>query len=955
MRKLPRRRISLLNIRMQRMRSLNHSRSRCRATTPSTRSYRRRLVKLQKVAATAQSSVCRMRMQSCGTARLLTLRTRLFQNSACNSGAPHMADSDTPLIIQYQSIKDQHKNEVLFFRLGDFYEMFNDDAVEVSRLLNLTLTHRADMPMCGIPYHAAKIYIARLLRLGKKIAICEQIGEIAHGKGLTERKVIETITPGTAVESEYLDGGINNFLASLFVSHGEAGIAFIDVTTGEFRATSFAATSMSENFPKELGRFNPRELLLPDSLKDDASVREVLGSLSDVSVSYYPDWNFNAELSYKRLTQQFKTANLRSFSLTENAPEVPAAGFLLDYLTKTTNTTSPHVSGITVYHDNQYVIIDDSSRRNLEVTANLRDGSIQFSLLECVNCTKTAMGSRLIRQWLLFPLTDEKQIASREDHVELFVKDRSLLKNVRNTLDGILDIERLAGRIAMDRAHGKDLQALRASLASWLKTQEALGEANFATLAPDNAKEIISLIQNAILDDPATSLTDGGIIKAGWSEELDHWRNVETNFNKILDEYTEEEKQKTGIQNLRIRKNGNMGYFIDVTKGKLTKVPERFMMRRSLVNADRYTTEKLQELEGELNTAGSKILELERDLFVEVRDRLKTFVPYLMQTAQEIAYTDVTSSFAESAIIHHWVRPVIEESTVFDVKEGRHPGVEQHLPTGEFVPNDLSLDAGERFALITGPNMAGKSTFLRQNALIALLAQTGSFVPASSARIGIVDRIFCRVGASDNLARGESTFLVEMTETAHILRSATIKSLVIMDEVGRGTSTEDGLSIAWAVSEYLLNRIRCKTLFATHYHELTRMVHPSLVKLCMAVSEQGREVVFLRKVINGSSENSYGIHVASLAGIPEAVVDRARTILERIQNEASEKPVIPITSENKTKIEADDATQNASLTGALFSDEEMILDEILSSEPDNMTPLDALKLISRWKKSLSGK
>src|SRR5574344_201459 len=774
----------------------------------------------------------------------------------------------TPLMEQYFSVKKEHPGEVLFFRVGDFYEMFAEDAAEISRLLNLTLTHRGAVLMCGIPYHAAKIYIARLLRLGKKIAICEQIGPIAQAGGLTERKVIEIITPGTAVESEYLDGGINNFLASLFVSHGEAGIAFIDVTTGEFRATSFAATSMSENFPKELGRFNPRELLLPDSLKDDAAVHDVIGTLNDVSVSYYPDWNFNAELSYKRLTSQFKTANLRSFSLTENSPEVPAAGFLLDYLSKTTNTTSPHVSGITVYHDNQYVIIDDSSRRNLEVTANLRDGSIQFSLLECVNCTKTAMGSRLIRQWLLFPLTDEKQIASREDHVELFVKDRSLLKNVRNTLDGILDIERLAGRIAMDRAHGKDLQALRASLASWLKTQEALGEANFATLAPDNAKEIISLIQNAILDDPATSLTDGGIIKAGWSEELDHWRNVETNFNKILDEYTEEEKQKTGIQNLRIRKNGNMGYFIEVTKGKLTKVPEHFMMRRSLVNADRYTTEKLQELEGELNTAGSKILELERDLFVEVRNTLKQYVPYLLQTAQEIAYTDVTSSFAESAITRRWVRPVVDTSALFEVKDGRHPVVEDHLPSGEFVPNDLSLCGGDggkeqgdspdqpasSFALITGPNMAGKSTFLRQNALIALLAQTGSFVPASSAHIGIVDRIFCRVGASDNLARGESTFLVEMTETAHILRSATNKSLVIMDEVGRGTSTEDGLSIAWAVSEYLLNRIRCKTLFATHYHELTRMVHPSLVKLCMAVSEQGREVVFLRKVLNGSSE-----------------------------------------------------------------------------------------------------
>src|SRR5574344_348022 len=633
-----------------------------------------------------------------------------------------MADSETPLIVQYQPIKDQHKNEVLFFRLGDFYEMFNDDAVEVSRLLNLTLTHRAEMPMCGIPYHAAKIYIARLLRLGKKVAICEQIGEIAHGKGLTERKVIETITPGTAVESEYLEGGINNFLSSLFISHGQAGIAFIDVTTGEFRATSFASSDLAENFRKELGRFNPRELLLPESLRDNADVREVLSSLSNTSVSWYQDWNFSAELGYKRLTAQFKTANLRSFSLTETSPEVPPAGFLLDYLSKMTNTSSPHVSSITVYHDSQFVIIDDSSRRNLEVTANLRDGGPQFSLLECVDCTKTSMGSRLIRQLLLFPLTDEKTICSRQDHVELFVKNRTLLKNVRASLDGILDIERLAGRIAMDRAHGKDLQALRASLESWIETQKALGDANFATLSPENATKIIDMVRNAILDDPSTSLTDGGIIKQGWSADLDHWRDVETNFNKILDEYTEEEKKKTGIQNLRIRKNGNMGYFIEVTKGKIEKVPEHFMMRRALVNADRYTTERLQELENELTTAGTKILELGRDLFVEVRNKLKTFVPYLMQTAQEIAYTDVTSSFAESAITRRWVRPVVDTSALFEVKDGRHPVVEQHIPTGEFVPNDLTLcsdtncveasadntstsnNAKKTFALITGPN-----------------------------------------------------------------------------------------------------------------------------------------------------------------------------------------------------------------------------------------------------------
>ncbi|MBQ5490917.1 MAG: DNA mismatch repair protein MutS [Treponema sp.] len=858
-----------------------------------------------------------------------------------------MAETDTPLIAQYQGIKAQHANEVLFFRLGDFYEMFGDDAVEVSRLLNLTLTHRADKPMCGIPYHAAKVYIARLLRLGKKIAICEQVGEIpTHGKGLTRREVIEVITPGTAVESEYLDGGRNNFLASLWISGNVAGFAYIDVTTGEFKATHFSSLDIAEQFSKELGRCMPRELLLPDSLKQNSAVQSVIAAQPELSVSFYPDWNFNADLAYKKLLAQFKTANLSSFSLTQQSPEVPPAAFLLDYLQKTTNASSAHVASISVYSDSQYVMMDDSSRRNLEITYNLRDGSTQYTVLECVDCTCTAMGSRMIREWLSFPLTDLAAIKARQDQVQVFFEDRSLLKKIRERLDGILDVERLACRIAMDRAHAKDVQALRVSLQKWLDVQALLP---VQVLDTQKAQKIIDLVQKAILDDPSTSLTDGNIIKPHWSEELDHWHQVHDNFSEILEQYVEEERNRTGIANLRVKQSGNMGYFIEVTKGKLSKVPEHFIMRRSLVNADRYTTQKLQELEQSLNESGTKILELERDLFIQVRNTLKEYVPYLQQTSREIAYIDVTSSFAHCAAKNNWIRPLIDESRIFDIEQGRHPVVEAHLPGGEFVPNDLLLcqsDESPAFALITGPNMAGKSTFLRQNALIALLAQTGCYVPASKAHIGVVDRIFCRVGASDNLARGESTFLVEMIETARILHSATDRSLVIMDEVGRGTSTEDGLSIAWAVSEWLLDRIQCKTLFATHYHELTRLEHSRLKQLCMAVDENGTDVVFLRKVIDGASENSYGIHVARLAGVPAAVVNRARDILAHIQQEADDRPIAAIPpAAVKTE---------QSLTGALFSDEEMILDEILSCDTDNMTPLAALQLVSRWKKSLSG-
>ncbi|MBS7265408.1 MAG: DNA mismatch repair protein MutS [Treponema sp.] len=864
----------------------------------------------------------------------------------------------TPMMIQYRGIKEKYKNEVVFFRLGDFYEMFDEDAVEVSRLLNLTLTHRASRPMCGIPYHAAKIYIARLLRLGKKIVICEQVGEIPKGgKGITERKVVEIITPGTAVEAEYLEGNRANYLAALSITKAKAGFAFIDVTTSSFRATSWPASKMAENFGKELNRAAPRELLLPASLKNNEAIKSVISAYGSISVSYYPDWDFSAELSYKKLTAQFKTANLKAYGLEEDSPEIVPAGFLLDYLEKTTNTVLPHISSIRVYSDSEYLIMDDSSRRNLEVISNMREGGTQFTLLECVDFTKTAMGGRLLRNWLLFPLTNLRQIEDRQTKVASFVENRNLLEKLKTDLGSILDVERLAGRIAMERAHAKDLQALRASLGSWSRIKEYLGQYDFSFISDENSVTICTLIEKAILEDPATSLTEGGIIKAGWSEELDHWRGLHDNFNQILSEYEAEEREKTGISTLRVKYTNAAGYFIEVSKGKLGAVPAHFIMRRALVNGDRYTTERLQQLEAELNESSTKILELERDLFVEIRSSLTKYIPYLLQVADEIANTDAAASFAQAAIEHNWVRPEIEETTHFEIKDGRHPVVENHLPTGEFVPNDALLSAGDEtipsFALITGPNMAGKSTYLRQNALIALLAQTGSFVPASRARLGIVDRIFCRVGASDNLAKGESTFLVEMTETANILHAATKKSLVIMDEVGRGTSTEDGLAIARAVSEYLLDTIGCKTFFATHYHELSRMEHPSLKMLCMDVLEQNGSVVFLRKVKEGVTGNSYGIHVAKLAGIPQAVIDRANVILSHIQALVNDNPVILDDVPAKSS-ESEKTLAAAPVNPGLFSDEEIIISEILSVDTDNLTPLNALQIIVRWKKALSG-
>ena len=859
----------------------------------------------------------------------------------------------TPMMVQYQSVKKNYKNEVVFFRLGDFYEMFNDDAVEVSRLLNLTLTHRANQPMCGIPYHAAKVYIARLLRMGKKIVICEQVGDIPKGgKGIAERKVVEIITPGTALESEYLEGNNANYLAALSVYKGRVGFAYIDVTTSSFKATSWPAAKMQENFPKELGRSNPREFLLPLSLKTNQDIQKVLASNANIAISYYPDWDFSFDVSYKKLTEQFKTVNLKSFGLDENSSEIIPAGFLLDYLSKTTNVQLPHVNSIQVYSDCEYLIMDDSSRRNLEITENMRDGTSQYTLLECVNYTKTAMGCRKIRNWLHFPLTNLKQIENRQNKISAFYKDQSLLDKVRLDFASILDVERLTGRIAMDKAHPKDLQALRFSLEAWVKAKNYLNQYDFSFISSENSQKIIDLISNSILDDPSTSLTDGGIIKSGWSEELDHWRSINNNFNQILSEYEQEEKERTGISTLKIKYNNNAGYFIEVSKGKLSSVPSHFIMRRALVNGDRYTTEKLQDLEMELNESSTKILELERDLFVEVRTELHEYLQYLFQIAEEIAETDVISTLAFAALKNNWIRPEISTDNIFEIFAGRHPVVENHMPTGEFIPNDIKIssenDGVPSFALITGPNMAGKSTYLRQNALIALLAQIGSYVPATSAKLGIIDRIFCRVGASDNLAKGESTFLVEMSETANILRAATTKSLVIMDEVGRGTSTEDGLAIARAVSEYLLDRIKCKTLFATHYHELSRMEHPSLIKLCLSISENNGTVVFLRKVMEGVTENSYGIHVAKLAGVPQEVIDRATVILAHIQSVAQDKPVMNIEKEIVSE------KINSLNTPGLFSDEEIIISEILSTDVNNITPIEALQIVSRWKKELSG-
>lgn len=864
----------------------------------------------------------------------------------------------TPLMEQYGAIKSQYKKEVLFFRVGDFYEMFNEDAIEVSRLLNITLTHRGEDPMCGVPFHAAKIYIARLLRLGKHVAICEQVTPPSKGKGLTERKVIEVISPGNTVEQEYLDQGVNNFLASLCFVKDYVSFSYIDISTGEFYALSWLKSQNQIELSKELGRVLPRELILPISLQRDEDVNFVLNQFPNIAIDYEQDWFFQKENSYKILLKQFETNTLHSFGLTEDSPEIIPAGYLINYLSKTANAQNPdiifpQVTDLKILTDKEYVIIDDSSRRNLEITWNLKDGTTQYTLLETLQFTQTAMGSRLLRKRLMYPLRNVNEIINRQNRITQFVENKSVLDNIRQILSHILDIERLSSRIAMERAHGKDIQALRQSLEYVFEMRNYADQLGIIEgMELDTAFQIVEKIKKAIVEDPSTSMTEGNLIKEGYSERLDELRDIQCNFTEILENYLNEEKEKTGIPNLKIKYTSTIGYYIEVTKGKLPSVPSHFVLKRALVNCDRYTTPKLDELERELLSAQDQIIELEKNLFIDFRLALISHIKYLRGIANEVSELDFTTSLAYAAIKNNWVCPEIDDSGILEIENGRHPVVEYHMESGNFVPNNSCLK-DKCFALVTGPNMAGKSTYLRQNALIVLLAQIGSFVPASKARIGIVDRIFCRVGASDNLARGESTFLVEMSETALILRSATKKSLIIMDEVGRGTSTEDGLSIAWAVSEYLLNVISAKTFFATHYHELTRLNHSSLQLLCLDVLEEAGHVVFLKRIKEGATENSYGIHVAKLAGVPNPVIKRAEEILKIIQEQNPTAKNLSSELEKSQNLKKQKEIEQTYLS--LFSEEEMILDEILSTNPDEITPIQALQAISRWKAKLMAK
>jgi len=868
----------------------------------------------------------------------------------------------TPMMSQYRRIKDEFTDSIVFFRLGDFYEMFDGDAREASALLDLTLTQRAGVPMCGIPYHAATSYISRLLAAGRKVAICEQLTQ--PGKGIMSREVVEVVTPGTVLDEGYLTRNANNYLVALAKVRDRLALAYADVSTGELRATSFAYADRSAILRRELHRIEPREALTQESLLvDDPVTRDLLGEREGLLVNRYPDWSFDPESCRRALERQFGVANLKGFGLREGAPEIVAAGALLEYLGRTARRSLGHVSALDLYADSSFVELDEATQRNLELLANLQDGSRKYTLLEVLDECRTSPGARMLRRWILSPLKDRQAIERRLSSVEALYRSQVLLSRLRDALGGVMDLERLTARVSMDRAHAKDLLAVASTLKAVLSVEALLVQPASGGAAKDlralaqpvtghtaEATSLVELLDRAISDEPSILLTEGNLIRRGYDAELDRLHGLKDNAREILEKYLMEEKERTGIASLKLRFNRIIGYYFEVTKSNLHLVPPTFIRRQSLVGGERYTTDRLADLESEINDASEKIVEIERNLFLEIRARVREAVPWLLSVCAAMAELDVLQSFAFAATVRGYVRPRVDEGAELSIKDGRHPVVEAHLPGGAFIPNSLECPGdGKFFIILTGPNMAGKSTFLRQVALITLMAQMGSFVPASAADIGIVDKVFCRVGASDNLARGESTFLVEMNETAHILRSATPRSLVIMDEIGRGTSTQDGLAIARAVCVSILQGTRARTLFATHFHELTDLEHPSISNLSMDVRDTDGQVVFLKRVKEGPSSNSYGIHVAKLAGLPAETILLAERFL--VEEESAPPPAPPAAPAQVPPAASGGASPRAQ--EQLFSPQELVAQQIAGLQPDRMTPLEALEMLVRLKRELT--
>lgn len=866
----------------------------------------------------------------------------------------------TPMMRQYLEIKSQYPDAILFFRLGDFYEMFLDDAVTASRVLDITLTSRnknsdEEVPLCGIPYHSAQPYIAKLVSQGHKVAVCEQVEDPKAVKGIVRREVVRVVTPGMVLESDMLTPDENNYLLVVAVENDRFGIAVLDISTGEFRVTTGREVG---DVGREIASISPKEILFCEAHSDFLR-QQLAPQLQDRMVSDLPDWTFDNDDAEQRLKRFFCAESLDVFGCQGLPEAISAAGATLYYVEETQKAAVDHVRTLKTYHVSDYMVLDDSTRRNLELTGTLIDGKRAGSLLGALDRTVTAMGGRKLRQWINQPLLDCQSIVLRHQLVSELVDTPLLRDELRDCLNGVYDLERLSARISMASANAKDLIALRHSLEQLpivlhhsAGLTSALGQQILAEIDP--LDDVLAVISEAIADNPPFVLREGGLIRDGFNAELDELRLISREGKGWIARLEKTERERTAISTLKVRFNKVFGYFIEVPRTQVAKIPECYERKQTLANSERYFTPELKEYEDKVLGAEERLTSLEYDLFQQIRQQVALQGARIQATADALARLDVLLCFAVVAHERNYIQPMMDEGTLLKIEEGRHPVIESMNLGERFIPNDVQLDTqSDQLLIITGPNMAGKSTYMRQVALITLMAQIGSLIPATSAHIGVVDRIFTRVGASDNLARGQSTFMVEMSETAHILNHATSRSLIILDEIGRGTSTFDGVSIAWAVAEYLHDNkdVAAKTLFATHYHELTdlALTREGIENFNIAVREWNDQIVFLRKIVPGGASHSYGIQVARLAGLPETVISRAKEVLSNLEGGEYSGEGEPRLAKRRGELTTEPQSPQMSLFSA---GDDPLRGRLQQLDLNTLTPLDALNLVDELKKMI---
>lgn len=858
-------------------------------------------------------------------------------------------------------IKNQYNDTLLLFRLGDFYELFFDDALVASRELEITLTGRdcgleERAPMCGVPYHSVNNYINKLIIKGYKVAICDQVEDAAEAKGIVKRDVVRVITPGTLIDTELLEEKKNNYLMSIYGKGKGVGITYVDISTGELLTTEIVKEKFKENLHDEICKVHPKEIIY---YVEDPLLKDLItdcGEKLNLYINDYEDWHFDYEYATKQLKSHFNTISIEGLGFEYKHLGVQSTGALIDYLKSTQKRTLNHLKRIQVYTLKDTMILDLNTRRNLELTETIREKKKKGSLLWVLDKTMTSMGGRLLRRWIEEPLLDIESINNRLSIVEIFKEDLLLRKELKEYLKDIYDLERLSGKIAYGTVNPRDLIALKNSIACLPAIKDLLSNKESTFLQDilskiSNHEEVKHLIENAILDEPSINVKEGNIIKNGYNQDVDELRYASKEGKSWISSLETKERERTGIKSLKIGYNKIFGYYLEVTKSNLHMVPNDYIRKQTLANCERYITPELKEMESKVLGAEEKVITLEYQLFLEIRKEIEKEVPNIQNTAQSIAQLDALYSLAESAYENGYIKPLVNNDHKIIISNGRHPVVEKMINNNGFISNDTIIDREKHeISIITGPNMAGKSTYMRQVALIVLMAQIGSFIPAESATIGVVDRIFTRVGASDDLSQGQSTFMVEMSEMANILSNATMNSLLILDEIGRGTSTFDGLSIAWAVIEHISQALKCKTLFSTHYHELTELegIIEGVKNYRIAVKEEEDNIVFLRKVIEGSADKSYGIQVAKLAGLPTAVIGRAQKILMDLEKNDLAKHDIVI-KENPLQ-----GNVNNQQLNFLDIDNEEIISQIKALNLMETTPIESLNILYRLQKKASG-